>query len=374
MQLSIKREDILDPLQRISGVVERRQTKPVLSNFLFKGSEQNLSITATDLEVELVSSLEVELQNDDNATIPAHKLLDICRSLPEQAQIEINSSGEGIKVSSGRSHFLLATLPAEDFPIIEDIELDEAISVSQKELHDLVEKTAFAMAQQDVRYYLNGLLLEVDKQQIKMVATDGHRLALSQISHSSDLSEARRIIIPRKGVQELQRLLAYEDDQIMVSLGKNHLQISLSNFQLTSKLIDGRFPEYQRVLPSEEGNHVTIQKDIFRQALTRVSILSNDKYRGVQLTLNNDMMLIQAHNPEHEEAEEEIEVGYKGEKLEVGFNVAYLLDVLNVLKSETVEIYIKDANSSALILPGVSAEDESSDRHESRYVIMPMRL
>ncbi len=369
MQLSIKREDILAPLQQISGVVERRQTIPILNNLLFKGSEGNLSITATDLEVELVSNLKVELQSDDSATIPARKLLDICRSLPEQAQIEIEASNEKIKISSKRSRFSLAALPAEDFPIIEDIKLDESISVSQRELHNLIEKTAFAIAQQDVRYYLNGLLLEVDKQRIKTVATDGHRLALSQIDHSSDLSEARQIIVPRKGIQEIQHLLAYEDDQIMVSLGKDHLQVSLSDFRLTSKLIDGRFPEYQRVLPNEEGNCVVIQKDIFKQALARVSILSNDKYKGVRLTLDDGIMLIQTHNPEHEEAEEEIEIDYKGEKLEVGFNVTYLIDVLNVLESEAVKIFIKDASSSALILP-----DESSGEQGSRYVIMPMRL
>lgn len=366
MQLSITREDLLKPLQQIIGAVERRQTMPALSNLLLRGSDQNLSITATDLEVELVASLDMEIEDQGATTIPARKLLDICRSLPDQAKIAVNSSNEKIKVSSGRSRFTLATLPAEDFPTIDDLELDQNVVIKEGEFKALIEKTAFAMAQQDVRYYLNGLLLELDAGQIRTVATDGHRLALSQLDHKSDIEGSRQIILPRKGVQELLRLLSNEDNEITASIGKNHLRVNLANLQFTSKLIDGRFPEYQRVLPEECDNRAQIDKVSLKQALARASILSNEKYKGIRLILDNNIMIIQAHNPEHEEAEDEIEIEYTGERLEVGFNVVYLLDVLNALESDKVEIIIQDANSSALI---VSPESQAS-----RYVVMPMRL
>jgi len=366
MQLSIAREDLLKPLQQIIGAVERRQTMPALSNLLLRANEQNLSITATDLEVELLATLDMEIEDQGATTIPARKLLDICRSLPDQANVVINSSNEKIKVSSGRSRFSLATLPAEDFPTIDDLELDQTIRVKESDFVGLIEKTAFAMAQQDVRYYLNGLLLELEAGQIRTVATDGHRLALSQLEHKSDIDGSRQIIVPRKGVQELLRLLSKEDNEISVALGKNHLRVNLANLQFTTKLIDGRFPEYQRVLPDECDNRATIDKLVLKQALTRASILSNEKYKGIRLILDDNTMVIQAHNPEHEEAEDEIEIEYSGDRLEVGFNVVYLLDVLNALDSDKVEIIIQDANSSALI---VSPESQAS-----RYVVMPMRL
>ncbi|MGI9227431.1 MAG: DNA polymerase III subunit beta [Gammaproteobacteria bacterium] len=366
MQLSIAREDLLKPLQQIIGAVERRQTMPALSNLLLRENGQGLSITATDLEVELVASLNTTLSDTGDITIPARKLLDICRSLPEQAKLEINSSNEKVKVSSGRSRFTLASLPAEDFPVIDDLELDASVAISENDLRSLIEKTAFAMAQQDVRYYLNGMLLEVDTEQIKTVATDGHRLALSKIEHKSDIESMRQIIVPRKGVQELQRLLTQEENQVTVSLGKNHIRVNLPNLQFTSKLIDGRFPEYQRVLPEAEGNRAKMDKGLLKQALTRASILSNEKYKGIRLIFEDNKLIIQAHNPEHEEAEDELEIDYQGERLEVGFNVVYLLDVLNSLEANEVEVIIKDANSSALII--------SPGKQESRYVVMPMRL
>ena len=366
MQLSITREDLLIPLQQIIGAVERRQTMPALSNLLIRGNDQNISITATDLEVELVANVEIGLEDEGTTTIPARKLLDICRSLPDQAKISIHSSSEKVKVSSGRSRFSLATLPAEDFPTIDDLELDQNVVINEGEFKALIDKTAFAMAQQDVRYYLNGLLLEVDAKQIRTVATDGHRLALSQFEHKSDIEGSRQIILPRKGVQELQRLLSSEDNQITVGIGKNHIRVNLANLQFTSKLIDGRFPEYQRVLPEESDNRAKIDKVLLKQALTRASILSNEKYKGIRLILDENTLVIQAHNPEHEEAEDEIEIEYQGDRLEVGFNVVYLLDVLNALDPDTVEVIIQDANSSALIV--------APDTQASRYVVMPMRL
>lgn len=366
MQLSIVRESLLKPLQQIIGAVERRQTMPALSNILIRSNDQGLTLTATDLEIELVATLNTELGETSDTTIPARKLLDICRSLPDQAQISINSIDEKIVVSSGRSRFTLSSLPAEDFPIIDDLDLDVSVVISEGDLRSLIEKTAFAMAQQDVRYYLNGLLLEVGAEHIKAVATDGHRLALSEMKHNTDVDGVRQIIIPRKGVQELQRLLNNDDNQVTVELGKNHIRVTLPNLQFTSKLIDGRFPEYERVLPEGEGNRARMNKLLLKQALIRASILSNEKYKGIRLIVNDNKLIIQANNPEHEEAEDEMEIDYQGEELEVGFNVVYLLDVLNTLESEEVEIIIKDANSSALII--------SPGKLESRYVIMPMRL
>ncbi len=366
MQLSITREDLLKPLQQIIGAVERRQTMPALSNLLLRSKNDGLSITATDLEVELIAALETTLAESGDTTIPARKLLEICRSLPDQATLEISSGNEKVKVSSGRSRFTLATLPAEDFPTIDDLELDADVVITEDLLRSLIEKTAFAMAQQDVRYYLNGMLLEVDAKQIKTVATDGHRLALSKVEHKSDVDDMRQVIVPRKGVQELQRLLTHEDNQTTVSLGKNHLRVNLPKLQFTSKLIDGRFPEYQRVLPEEEGNRAKMDKSLLKQALMRASILSNEKYKGIRLIFNDNKLTIQAHNPEHEEAEDELEIDYQGEAMEVGFNVVYLLDVLNALEDDEVELIIKDANSSALII--------SPGKQESRYVVMPMRL
>lgn len=366
MELTITKKELLKPLQQIIGAVERRQTMPALSNLLLRGNEQSSSITATDLEVELIAAIDINLEQEGDTTIPARKLLDICRSLPDDSKLEISSTNEKVKVSSGRSRFTLSTLPAADFPSLEELELDQSVVITETELKNLIEKTAFAMAQQDVRYYLNGLLLEVSAEKIKTVATDGHRLAVTEIKHKSDIEGSRQIIIPRKGVQELLRLLSLDDKNVTLSLGKNHIRVNLPNLQFTSKLIDGRFPEYKRVLPEDEGNRATMNKSDLKQALTRASILSNEKYKGIRLIFDGNKLTIQAHNPEHEEAEDELEINYQGERLEVGFNVIYLLDVLNALEADDVEVIIKDANSSALIV--------SRGNQESRYVVMPMRL
>ena len=366
MQLSIEREHLLKPLQQVIGAVERQQTIPALSNLLLKVEEEGLSLTATDLEIELVARLDMEPDESEGTTIPARKLLDICLALPKESQVEIRSGEGKVRVNSGRSRFSLATVPVEDFPYIHDIELDRSIALPQGELKRLIDRAAFAMAQQDVRYYLNGLLLEIDSGQVRAVATDGHRLALSQLAREAETDDTRQIIVPRKGVQELQRLLGHKDTPVTLSLGKNHVRVELAGLQFTSKLIDGRFPEYQRVLPEQGGNCARMDKVALKQALARVAILCNEKYKGVRLILNSDTLVIQAHNPDHEEAEDEIGVEYSGEKLEVGFNVQYLLDVLNVLEPETVEFYIEDGNSSVLIV--------SPGEPGSRYVVMPMRL
>ncbi len=364
MKFSAQRETLLEPLQAVIGVVERRQTMPILANLLLVVSGGRLTVTATDLEVELVASAEVDEGEDGEITLPGRKLVDICRALPDKASVTVNVTGERAAVTSGRSRFSLATLPAGEFPTVEEIGVETELSLKQADARRLFEKTQFSMAQQDVRYYLNGLLLEVDGDRLRGVATDGHRLALCEV----DLAKGKgnqQVIVPRKGVLELQRLMGGGGD-LTLGIGANHIRAQVGNIRFTSKLIDGRFPEYGRVIPAAEGPAIHADRQGLRHALQRAAILSNEKYRGIRLDVGTEKLMIQAHNPEQEEAEEEVRVTYSGDPLEIGFNVNYLLDALAAVESDEVEIWLKDSNSSCLIAaPG----DQSCE-----YVVMPMRL
>ena len=364
MKFSAAREALLKPLQAVIGVVERRQTMPILSNVLLVAKDGQLLVTATDLEVELVARADVETESGGEITVSGRKLLDICRALPEGTVVNVSASGEKLVVKAGRSRFNLATLPAAEFPVIEDIKSGQTVRVSQETLGRLIEKTHFSMAQQDVRYYLNGMLLETGDGRLRAVATDGHRLALSQATLGGKVSE-QQVIVPRKGVLELQRLLGGEGD-LDVESGANHVRIQLDGIRFTSKLIDGRFPEYERVIPKESSNELKADRGVLRAALQRTAILSNEKYRGIRLVIRDSGVVLQAHNPEQEEAEEEIEVEYSGEDIEIGFNVNYLLDALGAVEGDDVTISVQDSNSSCLIRqPG---------NDDSRFVVMPMRL
>jgi DNA polymerase III subunit beta len=366
MKFTIQREAFLKPLQQVIGVVERRQTLPVLGNVLVNAGKKSIKLTATDLEVELQAQLALPVTETGDITLPARKPLDICRTLPEEAELDISVKDERALVRSGKSRFTLSTLPASEFPVIDKIKSARRFSMPQNELHALIERTAFAMAQQDVRYYLNGLMLEPSGKLLRAVATDGHRLAMCQMAVDIGDSGDQQVIVPRKGVQELHRLLADSDAPVALELGSNHIRITTEDLRFTSKLIDGRFPDYQRVIPKNADKQLLVNRELLRQALTRTSILSNEKYRGIRLDISNNNIKIQAHNPEQEEAVEEIDANYSSENIVVGFNVTYVLDVLNVLDSDTVEIYLNDANSSALInRPGTD---------DCRYVVMPMRL
>lgn len=365
MKLSAGREALLKPLQAVIGVVERRQTMPILANVLLSARDGQLSVTATDLEVELVASTELDIESPGEVTVPGRKLLDICRALPEGASVSISQSGEKVAVRSGRSKFSLTTLPAAEFPVVEDINAEDAIEVPQESLGRLLEKTHFSMAQQDVRYYLNGLLIETGGKHLRAVATDGHRLALCQVDlDGGDLPE-KQVIVPRKGVLELQRLMAGEGN-VSVALGSNHIRIQLDGIRFTSKLIDGRFPEYDRVIPKDPGNELHGDRDTLKGALHRTAILSNEKYRGIRLIVRDGALTLQAHNPEQEEAEEEVEIQYQGEEMEIGFNVNYLLDALGAVETEQVSLAFVDANSSCLM------REPGND--DCKYVVMPMRL
>ena len=366
MKTIINRESILGPLQQIIGAVERRQTLPILGNVLLKSTQDGFSLTATDLEIEMVAIVNTTYADEFQTTLPARKLLDICKALPDGSDIEFNIEESQVKLTSGRSRFSLSSLPAKDFPTLDDINDQQSFGIPQDRFKALLDNTSFAMAQQDVRYYLNGILMEISPDQIKMVATDGHRLAMCEYKIDVAIEDAKQIIIPRKAVLELSRLLEPNDSPVKVILSQNHIRIETETLVFTSKLIDGKFPDYNRVVPVDGNKTLVVNRESLKRAMSRIAILSNEKYRGIRLTLAPGNLSIQANNPDQEEAEEELSVNYNEAEIDIGFNVTYLIDVLNVLDSEDVHIKLKDANSSCII-----SDSENSD---SLYVVMPMRL
>ena len=367
MKFTVSREAILKPLQLVAGVVERRQTLPVLANVLIVLENNQLSLTGTDLEVEIVGRIPLEGPTENGEiTVPAKKFLDICRALPEGSEIQFTLGDQKATVKSGRSRFSLSTLDANEFPSVEPGTNDLSINCQQKEIKRLIDRTSFAMAQQDVRYYLNGMLWELRSDALRAVSTDGHRLAMCTRPVNVNVSEVVQAILPRKGVIELSRLLTDGDAEVELVLGSNHLRATTPEFTFTSKLVDGKFPDYERVLPKGGDKVVLGNRSDLKQAFARTAILSNEKYRGVRLILETNQLTIVANNPEQEEAEDQVSVDYTGEELEVGFNVSYLQDVTNVLDTEQIKITLADSNSSALL-----EEPENSD---SAYVVMPMRL
>lgn len=366
MKFSIERNHIIKPLQQVSGALGGRPTLPILGNLLLKVSENTLSITATDLEVELIANIALEGECEaGSVTVPSRKFLDICRGLPDDAVITVLLEGERIQVRSGRSRFSLATLPAADFPNIEDWLSDVELTLSQHDLRSLIEKTQFSMANQDVRYYLNGMLFEIDGSSLRSVATDGHRMAVSLIDLGS-VFDTQQVIVPRKGVQELVKLLDAPENLVTLQIGQSNIRANVNNFTFTSKLVDGRFPDYRRVMPQKTNKTLEASCDELRQAFSRAAILSNEKFRGVRVNLANTEMRITANNPEQEEAEETLDVDFQGDEIEIGFNVSYVLDVLGALHCDKVRISMSDANASALI--------ENADDDSAMYVIMPIRL
>ncbi len=368
MKFSIIQSKLVSPLQLISGAVEKRQTLPVLANLLIKVEKGLLSITATDLEIEMSVNINLDNESEDgDITVPARKFVDICRSLPVDSDINIELIETKLVIKSGRSRFTLSTIAAQEFPNIEDSLFSTEFVISSSELKNTIDKTQFAMAQQDVRYYLNGMLIEIDQDKLLTVATDGHRLALSRLTLSSNVCEDLvQVIIPRKGVLEAGKLLSSIDEDATISLNSNHIRITLGLFVFTSKLVDGRFPDYGKVLPKDAERILLCDKETIKEAFSRAAILCNEKFRGVRLTLSENKLKINANNPEQEEAEIELDVEYNDKEMEIGFNVSYLLDAVNAIRSDSVKFCLGDSNSSVLI--------QASESADSSYVVMPMRL
>jgi len=366
MKFKVSREALLKPLQQVAGVVERRQTLPVLSNVLLQVEPDRLSMTGTDLEVELVGRVPLDGADAGEITVPARKLLDICRELPEKAELELEQKDQRLTIRSGRFRSTLSTLPAQDFPSVDKTAAEMTIRLNARAAKRLLDRTAFAMAQQDVRYFLNGMLFELGDGHVRTVATDGHRLAMSHLAVEGADGEVKQVIVPRKGVLELQRLFNEVDGDVELVIGSNHLSAETPEFSLTTKLVDGRFPDYQRVIPRNGDKIILADRQELRQALSRTAILSNEKFRGIRVNLSSGQLQLTANNPEQEEAEEVVSVDYAGDSLEVGFNVGYLQDVLSVVEGDQVRLTMHDGNSSALL--------EEPDDDDSVYVVMPMKL
>ena len=367
--LKAKRDEILGPLSAVSGIIERRHTLPILSNVLIDRSAETLSFLATDIEIQITakSALASGAAADARAfTVGARKLLDILRALPDAAEVTLQPQDKRLVVRAGKSRFTLQTLPAEDFPRLSKPAGEVAkFALSQRALRRLLGLVQYAMAQQDIRYYLNGLLMVVEDSQLKLVATDGHRLAYASLKLGAELPR-QEVIVPRKTVLELAKLLGDGDEQVSIELSSTQAAFSFGAIELVSKLIDGKFPDYTRVIPSGHKNCLQAQREPLRQALQRAAILSNEKFRGVRWVLTEGSLKIVSSNAEQEEAHEELEVSYSGDALDIGFNVNYLLDVLNNVAGTQIECAFGDSASSALI--------SYASEKDFKYVVMPMRI
>ena len=366
MQIKINRDVLLKPLMNVTGIVERRHTLPILSNLLIEAANNNIKLTATDLEMQISLNIACELKDNLSTTISAKKFLDICRSLPDAIDIDMISKDSRMTVKAGKSRFNLQTLPSADYPIMTKVAGETVtIKISQIELKRLLKQVEFAMAQQDIRYYLNGLLLEVNENRLNLVGTDGHRLSFTS-AILNQTYEKNEVILPRKTVIELIKLLEDNDDEVSIEIATGQVNFAFGEISLISKVIDGKFPDYHRVIPTAHSNTFTANRVEILTAMQRASILSNEKYRGIRMVLSENNLKLISTNTEQEEAEEELEITYNQESLDIGFNVTYLIDVLNNTQQETVNFSFADANSSCLItLP------EDSDY---KYVVMPMRI
>ncbi|MBU0743875.1 MAG: DNA polymerase III subunit beta [Gammaproteobacteria bacterium] len=368
MKFSIKREALLKPLQLVTGVVERKQTKPILSHVLLVAEDKLLTFIGTDLEVELhaLINMETPVKTPSQITLPGKKFLDICRSLPENSTVELTENKGRITLSCGRSRFTMTSLPTQDFPRSPEQKTVMNFRIKQGDLRQLIEKTSFAIPQQDVRQYLNGLLFEVKDGTIQTLATDGHRLAVHSIAAPVIDSSLAQVIIPRKGVFELLRLLEDSDEEIAVSFNNNIVNIKGKNFVLISKLISGKFPNYNKIIPKRGEKRVEINCNDLKQALMRVAILSNELFRSVHFKLRQNTLVLTTNNPEQEEAVEELSIDYKGENLDIIFNVGYFVDILNVLETEKINLFFKKGDSGIVI-------EEVNSNPNCLYVLMPIR-
>ena len=371
MQLvSTSRDTLLKPLQIVSGIVERRHTLPILANLLLRKQNEKIAFVSTDIEIQITTYADFGVGEDDSSTtVGARKLLDILRALPE-GPVSLNLKDSRMVVQSGKSRFTLQTLAANEFPTMqESAENLTKFSVPQKLFKQLIAQVHFAMAQQDIRYYLNGMLFVLEGKSLIAVATDGHRLAFGQLQLEEAIAgdkEKIEVIVPRKTILECQHLLEDSDEVLNVQISTNQIKFSFGSVELLSKLVEGKFPDYQRVIPKGHKNSLVVKRDVLQSALQRAAILTTDKFKGIRCSLKNDCLTIQSTNAEQEEAQEDIETSYSGDEIDIGFNVSYLLDVLANLKNDEVQISLGDSNSSALItLP---------NNDNFKYVVMPMRI
>lgn len=380
MKITIQRAALLKPLQMINSVVERRQTLPILSNVLLRVEGQELFLTGTDLEIEMKGKAPLsEVTESGVTTVSARKLLDISRALPDDAEMQLmlDDSKNHLIVRSGKSRFLLATLPASDFPSVEESAYTAEFSITQGKFKKLLSKTQFAMGQQDVRHYLNGTLFDLNQGMVKCVATDGHRLAYSSLRDETLDGAQFKIILPRKSVLELIRLLdSDETEKVTVRVGEHHFRVNSSQFTFISKLINAQYPDYEKLIPKSVAHTAIASRDMLRQALTRASILSNEKFRGIRMQLDTDLMRIMANNPEQEEAEELVPLKYQGNGLELGFNVAYILDVVSTVTTDNIRWSFNNPESGILIEAHEESDGEegAAGRSDDCYIVMPMKL
>jgi DNA polymerase III subunit beta len=366
--LKASRDAVLKPLQVVTGIIERRHTLPILSNVMITKSGEEVAFTGTDIEIQIRTAASLSQgQESLGTTVSARKLLDILKTLPESAEVQISQTAKKMSIAAGRSRFTLQTLEPGDFPTMaEAAQYTAGLDISQKTLKRLLSMVHFAMAQQDIRYYLNGVLLVVDGPQIAVVATDGHRLAYCSAEDANRNLSRQEVIIPRKTVLELSRLLGDTDDTVEIALAGNQAKFSFQNIELWTKLVEGKFPDYQRVIPKGYQHGITLSREVLTQSLQRTATLTSDKFRGVRFGLDAHALTVQVNNTEQEEASDEIECEFSGTPMTIGFNISYLLDVLANLKTDQVRLEFGDAHSSALLtVPG----DEGF-----KYVVMPMRI
>ncbi|MCI0556938.1 MAG: DNA polymerase III subunit beta [Nitrososphaera sp.] len=367
MKVCTTREVLLAPLLAVTGVVERRNKLPILSNVLIEAGSEEFHLSTTDLEVELQAVVPLVAEETGKTTVSAKKLCGIVRALPMGGEITLHGRREHLEINSGSSHFRLAMLSADDFPNVSEITECLEVKIKAPILSHVIGKTQFAMAQQDVRFFLNGLLMHLDGENLVAVATDGHRLALSSTPLKTPEQKSCQVIVPRKAVQEMVRLLDHRDEEVVLRIGENHFEVRIGSQRLTSKLIDGSFPDYKRSIPGGGDQVARINREKLQQALYRLSILSDERYRSIKAELSKECMKMSARNPEQETAEEEVQADYKGSDLVIGFNVTYLLDVLSAISTEEVVFKLTDPDAACLIVP----DDKEI---KEKYVVMPMRL
>ena len=366
--LKAAQEQLLSALQSVSGIVERRHTLPILANVLIRKNGSSLELTTSDLEIQVRTVAELGGDTGTfSTTVGARKLIDILRTLPSDQTVTLSSAQSKLTLQGGKSRFTLQSLPSEDFPLVnEAVDFGPAFSIPQKTLKGLLDQVHFAMAVHDIRYYLNGILFIAEGKTLTLVATDGHRLALAQTTLEGDVPSRQEVILPRKTVLELQRLLKSDETAIEMKFAHNQAKFTFSGMEFVTKLVEGKFPDYNRVIPKGHKNAVTLGRAPLLSSLQRAAILTSEKFKGVRLNFEEGVLRIVSSNAEQEEAKEEIEIDYQGDAIDIGFNVTYLMDALANMDAEMVKMELQDGNASALITV--------PDQPGFKYVVMPMRI